>query len=73
MHTASNYLIPKGLDWHLWRRLLPAERFYLKGLEVERHGEHRSGVYQEFARGYGVKEYRDAESGEANRTALDAE
>ena len=71
VHTASNYLIPKGLDRHLWRRLVPAERFYLKGLEVERHGEHRSGVYQEFARGYGVKEYRGLlESGEANRTRL---
>ncbi len=71
VHTASNYLIPKGLDRHLWRRLLPAERFYLKGLEVECHGEHRSGVYQEFARGYGVKEYRGLiESGEANRTRL---
>lgn len=71
MHTASNYLIPKGLDRHLWRRLLPAERFYLKGLEVERHGEHRRGVYQEFARGYGVKDYRGLlERGEANRMRL---
>ncbi len=31
----------------------------------------RSGVYQEFARGYGVKEYQGLlESGEANRTRL---
>src|SRR5687767_2452471 len=43
----------------MWKTLSPMERFYLKGLEVESHGEHRSGVYQELARGFGAAGYTD--------------
>ncbi len=47
------------------------ERFYLKGLEVETHGEHRSGVYQELARGFGATDYDDLlQSDRANKTRL---
>jgi putative DNA methylase len=68
---ASDYLIPDGLDRAVWRRLGPEERLYLKGVEVEAHGEYREGVYQEFARGFGVREYRGLlASDEANRTRL---
>jgi putative DNA methylase len=71
VRTASNFLIPKGFPAHLWRRLSADEKFYLKGLDVERHGEFRSGVYQEFARGFGVREYQPLlASGQANRTRL---
>ena len=48
VRTASNYLIPPDLPDHMWRRLGPEEKLYLKGLEVESHGESRTGVYQEF-------------------------
>lgn len=68
---ATNYLVPEGLDKDLWITLRPEEKFYLKGLEVETHGEYRSGVYQEFARGFGVKEYKYMLStGNANETRL---
>ena len=51
--------------------LTPMERLYLKGLEMESHGEYRSGVYQELARGFGVNEYRAIlGSGKANQTRL---
>lgn len=71
VRTASNYLVPKGLPDHLWRRLGPEEKLYLKGLEVEGHGEFRSGVYQEFARGFGVRDYRFMlRTGKANETRL---
>lgn len=43
----------------MWKSLAPMERFYLKGLEVEMHGEHRSGVLQELARGFGAADYTD--------------
>ena len=33
-------------------------------LEVESHGEFRSGVYQEFARGFGVRDYRFNNAGD---------
>ena len=58
VRTASNFLVPSGLPGHLWRQFAPEEKLYLKGLEVESHGDFRSGVYQEFARGFGVRDYR---------------
>ena len=71
VRTASNCLVPKGLPDHLWRRLVPEEKLYLKGLEVESRGEFRSGVYQEFARGFGVHDYRVLlHTAKANETRL---
>ncbi len=71
VRTASNFLIPAGLPRHVWRGLAPEEKLYLKGLEVESHGDFRTGVYQEFARGFGVADYRPLlHTGKANRTRL---
>jgi adenine-specific DNA methylase len=71
VRTASDFLVPADLDAPLWRRLTPEEKLYLKCLEVESHGDYRSGVFQEFARGLGVREYRFMlESGKANQTRL---
>ncbi len=68
---ACDHLVPRTLDGELWKQLNPAERFYLKGLEVESHGEYRSGVYQELARGFGANDYTELlESGKANETRL---
>jgi hypothetical protein len=69
--TACDYLVPRGFDTHIWKTLDPMERFYLKGLEVESHGEHRVGVYQELARGFGIAEYKNLlASTKANETRL---
>ena len=71
VRTASNYRVPPGIPKHLWLQLAPEERLYLKGLEVESHGEFRSGIYQEFARGFGVRDYRFMlRTGKANETRL---
>ena len=71
VRIVSNYRVPAGLPDHLWRQLGPEEKLYLKGLEVESHGEFRSGVYQEFARGFGVHDYRFMlRTGKANETRL---
>jgi hypothetical protein len=68
---ASDFLVPRGFDDFVWKLLTPIERLYLKGLEVESHGEFRSGVYQEFARGFGTGEYKSImATGKANRTRL---
>ena len=56
---ACDHLVPQGIDREIWKTLSPMERFYLKGLEVETHGEHRSGVFQELARGFGATDYTD--------------
>ncbi len=71
VRIACDHLVPRGVDGHLWKTLSPMERFYLKGLEVESHGEYRNGVYQELARGFGAVDYDDllADTG-ANRTRL---
>jgi putative DNA methylase len=54
---ACDHLVPAGIDRPLWKALGPAERFYLKGLDLESRGEFRSGAYQELARGFGVRDY----------------
>lgn len=59
VRVAADHLVPHGFDGHVWRTLGPAERFYLKGLDLEAHGELRAGAYQELARGFGMREYRD--------------
>lgn len=69
--VACEFLVPSGFEVNTWRTISPAERFYLKGLEVESHGEFRSGVYQELARGFGVRDYQFMLSSErANQTRL---
>jgi putative DNA methylase len=71
VRIASDYLVPDGLDRSIWRRLGAEERFYIKGVEIEAHGEYRDGVYQEFARGFGVRDYHGLlGSDEANKTRL---
>jgi adenine-specific DNA methylase len=68
---ACDYLVPKDFDTFIWKILKPEERFYLKGLDIETHGEYRSGAYQELARGFGIKEYKSMlDSGKANETRL---
>jgi len=74
---ASNFLIPRGLHddeatrRDLWRNLSAEEKFYTKGLDIESHGDLRQGVYQEFARGFGLREYTNLlESSRANETRL---
>lgn len=68
---ACDYLVPVGIDSWVWKQLIPEERFYLKGLELESHGEYRTGAYQELARGFGIREYKNLQqSGKANETRL---
>ena len=68
---ACDHLVPKHIDRDIWKTYSPSERFYLKGLEVETHGERRSGVYQELARGFGATNYDDLlASTKANETRL---
>jgi putative DNA methylase len=68
---ACDHLVPRGLDADVWKTLIPLERFYIKGLEVEAHGEHRNGVYQELARGVGAVGYAELlASVKANETRL---
>lgn len=68
---ACDYLVPTGIETYIWKQLTPEEKFYIKGLEIESHGEYRSGAYQELARGFGIREYTSMQAtGKANQTRL---
>jgi adenine-specific DNA methylase len=68
---ACDHLVPRGIERDFWKTLSPMERFYLKGLEVESHSEHRGGVYQELARGFGATDYTELlATTRANQTRL---
>ncbi|MCL1491782.1 MAG: DUF1156 domain-containing protein [Pseudanabaena sp. Salubria-1] len=68
---ACDYLVPASFDSFIWKSLTPEERFYLKGLDIESHGEKRSGAYQELARGFGLKDYKFClETSKANENRL---
>jgi hypothetical protein len=51
---ASDFLVPANFLRDLWANLTPEERFYVKGVEMEKGGETRNASYQEMARGFGV-------------------
>jgi adenine-specific DNA methylase len=59
VRIACDHLVPQGIEREMWKTLSPMERLFLKGLEVETHGEHRTGVFQELARGFGAADYAD--------------
>ncbi|MEQ8155731.1 MAG: anti-phage-associated DUF1156 domain-containing protein [Clostridiaceae bacterium] len=68
---AYDYLIPSGFDQFTWKLLISEERFYIKGLDLEKDGVYKIGAYQELARGFGVREYKDLlESAKANEARL---
>jgi len=68
---ACDHLVPKDLDALTWKALGAEERFYLKGLDMESHGEYRTGAYQELARGFGIRDYRPfLANTRANQTRL---
>lgn len=56
---AYDYLIPEGFDTLVWRDLIPEERFFVRGLELEMGNVYQVSAYQELARGFGVGDYRD--------------
>lgn len=69
--VACEYLVPAGFDPAIWRQLSGEERFYIKSLEIQSHGEYRTGVFQELARGFGLRDYRTfLLSGKANETRM---
>jgi putative DNA methylase len=75
IHIAGEILIPRGLETS-WRNLTLAERFYLRALDIESRGEHRQGMYQELARGFGLKDIKplllsDKANGARMRTPID--
>jgi putative DNA methylase len=59
IRVAYDYLIPQVFDSYIWKNLSPEERFFIKGMELEKGNVYQLGAYQEMARGFGVKEFKD--------------
>lgn len=59
IRTAYDYLIPQAFDSFIWKNLTAEERFFVKGMELEKSNVYQLGAYQEMARGFGVKEFKD--------------
>ncbi|NLT02436.1 MAG: DUF1156 domain-containing protein [Bacteroidales bacterium] len=59
IRVAYEYLIPQAFDSYIWKNLSPEERFFIKGMELEKNNVYQLGAYQEMARGFGVKEFKE--------------
>lgn len=67
--VAYDCVIPLEFDGYLWRDLTNAEKFYIKGIESEKHGNYQIGTYQEFARGFSIAGYSQLMASERANTA----
>jgi hypothetical protein len=56
---AYECLIPIAFDNFLWKSLSFEERFFIKGLELEKNGVYQLSAYQELARGFGFHDYTE--------------
>jgi len=66
---AYDCVIPLEFESYLWKDLSNAEKFYIKGLESEKHGNYQISTYQEFARGFNIGGYSQIMSSEKANTA----
>ncbi len=66
---AYDCIIPLDFDNYLWKDLTSSERFYIKGLESEMHGNYQISTYQEYARGFGLSGYSQLMANERANTA----
>ena len=67
--TAYDCIIPTDFDNYLWKELSPTERFYIKGLEAEKHNNYQISTYQEYARGFSLSSYGQLMANEKANTA----
>ena len=66
---AYDCIIPTDFDSYLWKELSPSERFYIKGLEAEKHNNYQISTYQEYARGFSLNSYNQLMANERANTA----
>lgn len=66
---AYDCVIPSKFEGYLWKELSNSERFYIKGLESEMHGDYQIATYQEYARGFSIGGYSQLMANEKANTA----
>ncbi len=57
VQVANEHMVPEGMDPKVWERLIGAERFYLKMLDIETTGARKLDNYQNFAKAFRVADY----------------
>ncbi len=67
--VAYDSVIPTDFEGYFWKDLSNAEKFYIKGLECEKHGNYQISTYQEFARGFNIGGYSQLMASERANTA----
>lgn len=67
--VANQALVPPGIDKSHWDKLQPAERFYLKMLELESIGAKTIDNYQNFAKAFKVKNFKPLMASEKANSA----
>jgi len=71
VESANQCLVPSGIRSLYWDRLTPAERFYLKMLDMEARGARSLDNYQNFAKAFKVRDFQAVlSSRKANDTRL---
>ena len=58
VEVANRSLVPTGIEKSYWDKLKPAERFYLKMLEIELQGSRSLDNYQNFAKAFKIKDIK---------------
>lgn len=58
VEVANRSLVPHGIEKSCWDKLQPAERFYLKMLEIESQGGRSLDNYQNFSKAFKIKELK---------------
>ncbi len=66
---AYDCVIPTDFESYFWKELTNSEKFYIKGLESEKHGNYQISTYQEFARGFNISGYGQMMASERANTA----
>ena len=56
--VANQSLVPRGIEKSHWDKFKPAERFYLKLLELESQGAKTLDNYQNFAKAFKVSDFK---------------
>ncbi|MDM0068788.1 anti-phage-associated DUF1156 domain-containing protein [Variovorax sp. J31P207] len=67
--VANQALVPGGIEKPHWDRLQPAERFYLKMLDLESFGAKTLDNYQNFSKAFKVKDFRPLMASEKANSA----
>lgn len=66
---AYDLIVPIGFKKEFWKKLSHTERFYIKGLESEKHNDYQVSIYQEYSKGFSISSYKQLMASEKANAA----